>query len=195
MKIIPKMRSNLFKYLSNYYSMIQPQGIQWNDDVSVPFMQSIKEVIPHAVLLNKQVRLFAKKIEPLQRCDDINCLAECISKQILYMEKRGITLIGFEMSDIVSINEGQYYVAINYERVMPYSDGMIRFLVPFVKPTFTAVQVQRLPASVSYLTGRYSLGCLLLALMDVSLNSIRYTKLYWFIKRCIETPGIGFYLV
>jgi len=174
--------------------MIQPQGIKWNE-VSVPFMQSIKEVIPHAVLLDKQVRLFAEKIEPLQQCDDIHCLAECISKQILYMEKRGITIIGFDMSDIVSINEGQYYVAINYERVMPYSDGMIRFLVPFSKPTFTAVQVKRLPASVSYLTGRYSLGCLLLALLDGSLDSIRYTKLYWFVKRCIETPAIGFYLV
>lgn len=175
--------------------MIQTQGIKWNE-VSVPFMQSIKEVVPHAVLLDKQARLFARKIEPLQSSScDVVCLAECISKQILYMEKRGITLIGFEMSDIVSVNEGQYYVAINYERVMPYADGMIRFLVPFCKPTFTAVQVQTLPASVSYLTGRYSLGCLLLALLDGSIESIRYTKLYWFIKRCIETPGIGFYLV
>lgn len=176
--------------------------IKWTGNVSVPFMQSIKEVIPHATLTSSnKIELFATKIEPITESMSFDYktavrFVECISKQILYMEKRAITFIGFELKDILAVENGRYFVVANYSRVVSCADHNIRLIVPFHKPTFTSIgikNIKRLPAVASHLTARYSLGLLVSSLIkDLS---IQYTKLYWFLKRCLETPAVGFVII
>jgi hypothetical protein len=166
-------------------------------------MQSINAVIPYAILKsNNKIDILATSVKPLAigfefDYDTLVRLAKCISRQILYMEKRGITLVGLELSDILSVN--QDFIVANYKRVVSYSDSMIRFITPFYKPTFTSKEIKglrNLPCNVSYLTAHYSLGSLIVFLLGDSnvdsidsIDSIKYTKLYWFLKRCFLNEG------
>jgi hypothetical protein len=179
------------------YSILQisPQriSVSWKD-ASGPFMQSINSVIPCAILKsNNKIDIIATSVKPLTAFnldyDTLVRLAKCISRQILYMEKRGITLVGLELSDILSVENGRDFIVANYERVVSYSDFTIRFVAPFYKPTFTSKDVKELvvlPSNVSYLTAHYSLGSLLVFLLDDLIDTVKYTKLYWFLLRCLN---------
>lgn len=173
--------------------------INWDTDVSSSFLQSIKEVVPYCWIGINTCHIPSNKIRPLTKQDMSNYdnvlkLAECISKQILYMEKRSITFIGFELDDILSIDDGRAFIVANYERVMSYSFMSIRIFVPFHKPFFSSLPCNHLPMNVSYLTARVSLGLLLVHLVG-NLTNIKSTKLYWFIQRCLKTPETGFTIV
>lgn len=127
-------------------------------------------------------------------------LSTCISKQIEYMEKRGITLVGLELADILSINNGATFVVANYKRVIPHFNCTIRFDKPFYKPTFSTTEVKaitQLPAIIPYLSARYSLGMMVVSLlgidsMDSTIHPIKYTKLYWFLKRILSNGPVAF---
>lgn len=179
--------------------VVKKQTIHWDSPVCAPFMQSFKEVIPICCVSLDSCYIPSNKIKPLTKdnfnYDIIVRLAECISKQLLYLERRGLTLIGYELTDILSVDDGRYFIAANYERVVPHANQIIRFTTPFYKPTFTCLSGNKLPIIASYLTGRVSLGFLLLHLLDGDINNIRYTKLHWFIDRCLKTPDVGFTLV
>ena len=175
---------------------VKKQTIYWNPPSCSPFMQSLKEVIPICCVSLDSCYIPSNKIKPLTK-DLLNYelfvkLAECISKQLMYLERRGLTLTGYDLTDILSVDDGRYFIAANYERIVPHTNQMIRFTVPFYKPTFTCLTGNRLPMVASYLNARVSLGLLLLHLLDGDINKIRYTKLYWFIDRCLKTPDVGF---
>jgi hypothetical protein len=51
-----------------------------------------------------------------------------------------------------------------------------------------------LPAYVSQLTGEYSLATLIVTLLGGSIDTIKYTKLYWFLQRALSSSS-GFVLV
>ena len=187
------------------YSILQSQqriSVSWKD-VSGPFMQSINSVIPYAILKpNNKIDIIATSVKPLTATIAFNLdydalvrLAKCISRQILYMEKRGITFVGLELSDILSVENGRDFIVANYERVVSYSDFTIRFVAPFYKPTFTSREVKELvvlPGNVSYLTAHYSLGSLIVFLLDDLIDTIKYTKLYWFLIRCLNEGHFEF---
>ena len=194
------MRKMHYIGIKEYYMYaVKKQTIYWNPPSCSPFMQSLKEVIPICCVSLDSCYIPSNKIKPLTK-DQLNYellvkLAECISKQLMYLERRGLTLTGYDLTDILSVDDGRYFIAANYERIVPHTNQMIRFTVPFYKPTFTCLTENRLPMVVSYLTARISLGLLLLHLLDGDINKIRYTKLYWFINRCLKTPDIGFQLL
>ena len=176
--------------------VVKKQTICWESPACSPFIQSIKEVIPICCVSLDSCYIPSNKIMPLTKesmdYSMLVMLAECISKQLMYLERRGLTLTGFELTDILSVDEGRYFIAANYERVVPHSNQLIRFTMPFYKPRFTSLTGNRLPMVASYLNARVSLGLLLLHLLDGDIDQIRYTKLYWFIGRCLKTPDIGF---
>ena len=179
--------------------VVKKQTILWESPVCSPFMQSLKEVIPICCVNMDSCYIPSNKIKPLTK-DYLNYelavkLAECISKQILYLERRGLTLTGFDLTDILCVDDGRYFIAGNYERIVPHTSQIIRFIAPFYKPVFTCINGNKLPIVASYLNARVSLGLLLMNLLDRDINNIRYTKLYWFIDRCLKTPDKGFTLV
>lgn len=176
--------------------VVKKQTIFWESPVCSPFLQSLKEVIPICCVNTDSCYIPSNKIKPLTN-DYLNYelavrLAECISKQILYLERRGLTLTGFDLTDILCVDDGRYFIAANYERIVPHTNQLIRFFVPFYKPIFTCIKGNKLPITSSYLNARASLGLLLIHLLDGDINNIRYTKLYWFISRCLKTPDKGF---
>ena len=187
---------------------INPRSISWDLVVSLPFLQSIQHIVPFAIIksdsdIASSLDLMSPSVVRMDMdatfdYETLVRLVQCISRQIIHMEKRRLTFIGFELSDIVSISMGKYFVVANYSRVVSFTDTIIYIKSPFVKPTFTSPEIMaitKLPACVSYTVAKYSLGSLIVSLIGGDVNVIKYTKLYWFLNRCLENQGLGFALV
>lgn len=182
----PKMYAcNVIIMYSIYSKSTSSHSISWHTTVPF-FLQSIQNIIPFAILKSSNtIDILATSISTIDNMefdyDMLVRLAQCISKQILYMEKKRMTFIGFELSDILSVG-GKYFIIANCSHLVSYDT---RLTIPFVKPTFTSPEITgliKLPAYISPLTTRYSLGALIMALLGGS--SVKYTKLYWFLERC-----------
>lgn len=175
-------------------------SISWDSLIDPLFLQSIKHVIPHAILKDGHcIDLIATSVCSVDSVefdyDMLVLLAKCISNQIVYMEKRRQTFLGFELSDILCIGDGKYFFISNSSRIVSCDT---RLTVPFIKPTFTSPEIRdliKLPAYVCQLTGRYSLASLIVALLGGSIDTIKYTKLYWFLHRCLSSSPPIFALV
>jgi hypothetical protein len=169
--------------------------ISWTSHTDPLFLQSIKHVIPHAIFKDGYcIDLMATSICSVDSMefdyDMLVLLAKCISNQIIFMEKRRQTFIGFELADILCVGDSKHFFIANSARIVSWDT---RISVPFIKPTFTSPEIRdliKLPAYVSALTGRYSLATLIVALLGGSPDAIKYTKLYWFLHRCLSYSPI-----
>ena len=114
---------------------INPHSISWDLVVSLPFLQSIQHIVPFAIIKSdsdtaSSLDLMSSSLVKMDMdatfdYETLVRLAQCISRQIMHMEKRRITFIGFELSDIVSISGGKYFVVANYSRVVSFTDTTI----------------------------------------------------------------------
>ena len=123
-------------------------------------------------------------------------MVETISIQLLYLEKKGLCIIGFDLTDIRIINES-IFILINPANILPYNQttGKIDFNSPFDKPMYISTEIESiksLPSEASYLVGRTALSklCIGLLNLNVTMDTIMYTRLYWFLKRCLFEPTL-----
>lgn len=131
-----------------------------------------------------------------------------LTKQIGYLHKLGYGMYGFDISDILIIDNCFLFCSAEY--VLPLfkinNKDTIMFHCPIKIPYFSSpeiLQLTTLPAEVNYKCIYYSLGtfivlCLLNKYLlvgneiksteeiELILTPIKGTKLYWFIKRCIN---------
>lgn len=142
-------------------------------------------------------------------------LAADLGRQILYLlEQYYMTIIGVDCENVIVINETNFiYLSCEYLEKIDKNNGTIMVCFPVEPFTFYVapelLNVTELPSYVNYKTSYFSFGCLLLyALLENNefyneyikendtlrhkkiieyLNrlSIRGTKLYWFIERCL----------
>lgn len=167
------------------------------------FLQSIQLIVDSSgplIHTSKNKLLFhGNKIESLSSVsmsyDLTICLCACLSKQILYLEEMGFAIYGFNTDDILVVNDS-LFMLVNPECVMPINPTTkkISFLSPFKKPQYISSDIESikmLPRHVSYLVGRTALAklCIGILELDEEMISIRETKLYWFLKRCLFTPS------
>jgi hypothetical protein len=143
--------------------------------------------------------LLSQRREKLQYLDGVN-LAQCIGRQLFYLEKYAHTFSWFNLDNIIVIDESSF-LCIGIEQLMPVDAfGRIWFTTPFsLKLPHIAPEIQQLKALPSYVTYKaayYSLGSLIIfclavddeksTKMQLRLEFIADTKLYWFILRCID---------
>jgi hypothetical protein len=123
-----------------------------------------------------------------------------LSKQIAYLETNLLAFYGYDLDDILVINEDTFFIAST--KCMTKIDSKnkcIYFYKPIEIPYFSNPELNeltKLPAKIDYRSSYYSLGALILFCstniyifselkeMDTILLPIYYTKLYWFLKRC-----------
>jgi hypothetical protein len=125
-----------------------------------------------------------------------------LSKQIAYLEINLLAFYGYNLDDILVINEDTFFIAStkNLTRIETKNKG-IYFYKPIDKPYFSSPELNeltKLPAKIDYRSSYYSLGALILFCstniyifselkeIDIILSPIYYTKLYWFLKRCFH---------
>jgi hypothetical protein len=143
--------------------------------------------------------LLSQRREKLQYFEGVK-MAQCIGQQLFYLEKYAHTFSWLNLDNILVIDESSF-IYIGIEQLMPVDAfGRIWFTTPFsLKQAHIAPEIQRLktlPSYVTYKAAYYSLGSLItfcLAVddekstkMQLRLEFIADTKLYWFILRCID---------
>jgi hypothetical protein len=130
-----------------------------------------------------------------------------LSKQIAYLETIMMSFYGYNLDDILVINNNTFFIAsTKYLVNINAKDNYIYFYKPIDKPYFSSPELNeltKLPAKIDYRANYYSLGALILfcltniyiyseltkdeereEILLESLDPINYTKPYWFLKRC-----------
>ena len=129
-----------------------------------------------------------------------------LTTQIQYLEEREYILYGYNLNDILVINEQTFIVAsANYILPLELETKSIIFYSPIIRPFFSSpelLELTNLPSSIYYKSGYYSLGGLVVFCLlsknviqsnvssdkeiETILRPIKYSKVYWFIKRCLN---------
>ena len=128
-----------------------------------------------------------------------------LSKQIAYLEINMMSFYGYNLDDIIVINDNTFFIAnTKYLAKINAKDYNIYFYKPIDKPYFSSPELNeltKLPAKIDYRSSYYSLGALILYCStniyifseliegkreEHFLDIINYTKPYWFLKRCFN---------
>jgi hypothetical protein len=157
--------------------------------------ESVTKLLPHVT---------EKTISYLQALSMIKCL----SKQMNNLKRMSnLIFYGFDLDDILVINEDTFII-VSTNHLLKIDDernNKIIFNCPFILPYFSSpelIAVNTLPTEVDYRASYYSLGALitfcltnkylfigneLMRETDIEkvLQPIFYTKVYWFLKRCL----------
>ena len=123
-----------------------------------------------------------------------------LSKQIAYLEINLMSFYGYNLDDILVINNNTFFIASTKHLIsINAKDYYIYFYKPIIKPYFLSPELNeltKLPAKIDYRSNYYSLGALILFCStnvyifseltkeEDFLEQINYTKPYWFLKRC-----------
>jgi hypothetical protein len=132
-----------------------------------------------------------------------------LTKQLLYLEKQGYSFYGFDIDDIIIIDGIFIFVTSRY--LLPIYDNNIYFYSLINIPYFSSPELLKLttlPSSINYKSCYYSLGTLVVFCLlnnyllvgndiktseeiETIIEPLNNTKLYWFIKRCLNEETLN----
>ena len=135
-----------------------------------------------------------------------------LSKQIMFLHKLGYGIYGFDINDILTIDN--HFIFCNTQNMLPLKDDYFIINMPIKHQCFLSPELYkltRLPARINYKCCYYNLGifivfCLLVVNenkneneneikwneiklpeeIDKYIEPLHDTKIYWFIKRCLN---------
>ena len=135
-------------------------------------------------------------------------MIKCLSKQMNNLKRMSnLIFYGFNLDDILVINKDTFII-VSSNHLLKIDDernNNIIFNCPFMLPYFSSpelIAVNTLPTEVDYRASYYSLGALITFCLtnkylfvgnelmretdiEKALQPIFYTKVYWFLKRCL----------
>lgn len=121
-----------------------------------------------------------------------------LGSQILYLKDKNLGITYFSLSDLLMINDNTF-VFINPNKLFPLlhnkdkgegyglresvgdeGDNLDKlFMAPELKKS--------LSESIYYTCGFYSFAKILLYIFDLNIDKLFYTRVYFFLKRCLES--------
>ena len=156
---------------------------------------------------------FCKKTNQDQKEEQIllekaTYMIKMLSEQIEILKTKNLAFYGFDLDDVLMINDN-IFIIVNSNNILELDKerkSYITFNAPFDLPYFSSpelIELKTLPAKIDYRTSYYSLGALLTYFLlkeylfvgnevmrekaiEKCLNPIFYTKVYWFLKRCLK---------
>jgi hypothetical protein len=182
-------------------------------DYALPLYKSIKKILKNAHYYSETNSLFFSaehvvsfKEQILSKRSYKTCIKmiDDLSRQLLSLKDYGYGFYGFDIQDILTIDNAFVFCSTQY--LLPLTeDDNILFYLPPCNPYFANPELYKLtslPSIISYKCVYYSLGVLttfylfnnyLLVANEVKsqkeietiLNPIYNTKMYWFMKRCL----------
>ena len=157
----------------------------------------------------------AEEVKPLKEyllnsCDKRVTYNICIkmidelTRQMTHLNNLSYGFYGIDINDIMVIDD--IFIFCSCEHLMPIIENDIKFYAPIKTPYFSNPEILKLttlPGSINYKCSYYSLGTLvvfcflkeyLLVGNEVKsdeeieniIGHLKNTKLYWFIKRCLD---------
>lgn len=186
-------------------------SIQGNDKTNLLYFSILKTDILTNSFYNstdKSLYFTAETVTLLKKTDLFLSEAKCIrmidtlTRQIKYLETKQYAFYGHSIDDILVVN-GDIFININANTLLPIKDNQISFLSPFIKTQFMSTEINNittLPSKIHYQSSYYSLAALVIyCLLNKDLQTkvetedlerllkpIFYTKIYWFLKRCLH---------
>jgi hypothetical protein len=180
----------------------------------IPLYKTIIKVLQNAHYDNETESIFflAENImtfNPHQKKSIQDCVAliDDLTQQINYLKTMNYGIYGFDDNSIMIIDG--IFILCNSQYVFPIEEEHFAFIEPIYKPTFSSpeiIRINSLPSTINYKCCYYSLGALVVYCLlgknllvsnkikskneiELILNPIFNTKIYWFIERCLqETP-------
>jgi hypothetical protein len=193
--------------------------IKINSENSRPLYQSILKLCSVTIYDEETEALFitAETVETLKaylfknlqlKMSQSKCIKmiDELTKQMIYLKKQGYGFYGFDLNDIVLIDEDKFIIC-NSSFLLPIQDNQIWFYSPIKKPFFMDLEINKLttlPSKIDYRCVYYSLGVLLVFCLlnnyllvgneqksveevESILYPLKNTKIYWFLKRCLDS--------
>jgi len=186
------------EYINELYHTIQQmlKSCHYDNETNSIFF-SAEHVIPFKkYILNKKNRRLLHG-ECIKLINDL-------SKQILYLNKLGFGFYGFDINDILTIDNTFIFCSTQF--LLPLSNDAIIFMSPIKYPYFSnpeLFELTSLPYEINYKCCYYSLGSLVIFSLfniylyvsnelktsqeiDKIIEPLYNTKIYWFLKRCLD---------
>jgi len=127
-----------------------------------------------------------------------------LTKQMINLKKLNYGFYGIDINDIMVIDKSFVFCSCKY--LMPIKENELWFYAPINTPYFSNPEILKqttLPSSINYKCSYYSLGTLVVfcflkeyLLVGNEIKSadeieqiiahLKNTKIYWFLKRCLE---------
>jgi len=159
---------------------------------------------------DKSLYFTAETVTLLKKTDLFLSEAKCIrmidtlTRQIKYLETVKYAFYGHSIDDILVVND-EIFININPNTLLPIKEDQISFLSPFIETQFMNPEIGNittLPSKIHYQSSYYSLAALIIYCflnkelymkvetkgedLETILKPIFYTKIYWFLKRCLH---------
>jgi hypothetical protein len=154
------------------------------------------------------ILISCEKVTLLKSCyllshNDCIQLINDISKQIVFLHTMDYGFYGFDLNDILMIDN--HFVICSTHYFVPLTDDLIYFHHPIKRPYFSSpeiIELTTLPSEIHYKCVFYSLGVLVVFCLlnnyllvgneikseeeiDIIISPLKNAKIYWFIKRCL----------
>jgi hypothetical protein len=183
-----KINGNYTKMLNQMFQIVIPQSFHDNTTNTIFFnAENVQSLSTYLQMYNHKM--------PYNKCIE---LIDYLSKQMHYLKKNGYGYYGFDIDDIIVIDNS--YIIVCTTHLFQLINNSFIFYCPFKMPRFSSPElrdIQVLPTEISYNACYYSLGVLILFCLlnnkfssnvefENILSPLYNTKIYWFLKRCCE---------
>lgn len=207
--------------MTNYYNLVTindfTYSLKINGDYYNHIYYSIQKLVKTAHFDHETNTIIfsAENVKPFKQClleqknktiSHLTCirLIDNITKQMLYLKNMGFGFYGFDINDILTIDNT--FILCSTQYMLPLYDESFIFTSPIKHPYFSSpelFELTSLPFEVSYKCCHYSLGLLVVFSLlniyllvgnelksseeiDKILEPLYNTKIYWFLKRCLD---------
>lgn len=182
-----------------------------NGENAIPIYKSIKKQLTNSVHYDSETSTIFFSAETVLSFKDYllnnkmsykNCIKmiDNLTQQIKILYRLGYGFYGFDVNDIIVIDE--IVIICSCEYLLPIINDNIIIDSPIIRPYFTSPEIIKLttiPSKILHKCIYYSLGVLVVYYLlntnllvntneefDLILTPLYNTKIYWFIKRCLD---------
>jgi len=190
-------------------------SLKINGENAIPIYKSLKKLLTNSVYYDSESSTLFFSAETILSFKEYllntkfsykNCIKmiDTLTKQINILRRLGYGFYGFDITDIIVIDN--IHVICSSEYLLSMMNDNIIIDSPINRPYFTSpeiIQLTTIPSAISHKCIYYSLGVLIIYCLlntyllvsnelksaeeiDFILMPLYNTKIYWFIKRCLD---------
>jgi hypothetical protein len=180
-----------------------------NEEIFKQLLFSINSLsFLNKIIINEykeEIEVYGNKIISLNKTpkkyrmtyEDSLKLIYCLTEQQKYLIKKGYSFYKFELENIIMIDDN--FICINDKDICKIKNNKFLLTNPFSKNIFSSPEILKMDIipnnTINISSFDYTLGLLIYYCFfgekkdkdyEEKLKTIKYTSLYWFLKKCIK---------
>ena len=162
-----------------------------NREIYREFMEVLLKQVPMSAPESITAIYTAESLPSIMSYTEVETLAFHLSLQLRVLERRDCSLLFWQSSDILFVNKKLYLLA-NLMNLVPIKSDQIVLNYPAIFPFPKAVcapellKMKALPFITHKSLSYYSLALMCLQKLNLSLEQLQGTKLFYFLERCLK---------